>query len=555
MDDQRNIIRDESLDVRGAVANRQHEKEAGYEHGSYVPGENGAPGGIYIDKNEELRQQTANPHIEDIQKYLANMDDRIEAAKRGQLDSNEKEMSTATDQERVVNMSNRNNPEQADIAKVAEMFSQFEPTATGLAPANSAEARDFKEKMEAVESGKINLEDYQNVQNQPVPTQTPTQPQYTEPVQSTPERVSEETKSSEGDSDKNVVQFNVDADKADVFLTTLSPQEREKITRSNEIRINEINKMDIPVVTRTITSLDEFKKVLPRQSHSGVVETANVNSGYAITLKGCGAMALATLIPDDDYGIDYAKRFQLCYDSLVSTSIGKLSFSDFCALTHINDIPNMLFNILRASDPDDNLISIECGECHNYYTVPYKLSQLLDTDSISDEMYQKVEEIMGARNLKETADAVHRQSPIMNPRYVEFDQGYQKVIIKLLPPNGTRAIEVYPKLRGIMTKYSQFVAGLLPYIQEIVLKFVPEGDTEERAYTITDDYVMAQVISDLKGTCIQAIGKIMEKIPEYQAPTYSFKGKFVCPKCGRVETKVSCTVDSLIFYRVEQAIQ
>lgn len=543
------IIKDESLDVKNMIAQRQQEQT--YNHGDYVPGKDGEVGGILIDHDEELRKRVSDPHVNDIMEYLDDMDKRIESVKNnGTINSNL--ASTAQAENDVVKRANPMSPQMADIRKVSEAFASVEVTDKGLRPVGSQEAVEFNQKMQAIKDGKVDLNNFD-------PTKNTTDTTPNNVIHNEPSPVKETNQSdvpaSEDQTESNVVQFNVDSNKADVFLTTLSPEDRDKIVKSNTIVVNEIKTLNLPVATRTITSLDEFKRVMPRQSHSGVVETVNVNSGYVATFKGCGSLALATIIPDQSGQIDYSKRYQLCYDNLVTTSLGKLSYSDFCARTHLNDLPNMLFAILRASDPDENVIALECADCGKSYEVKYRLSELLNLDSITPEMNERITEIVSVRDMKEDAMRVHMQSSIMTVKYVEFELENQKIIVEISAPNGTRTIEIYSILVELMKKYTPFVAGMIPYIRKVYVQFVPEGEKELTTYEVTDTDAICQIIRSLKMTCVQAIGKIIEDIPEYEAPKYSFKGKYRCPHCGRVEESVECSVDSLIFYRVEQAIR
>lgn len=543
------IIKDENLDVKNMIAQRQQEQN--YNHGDYVPGKDGEVGGIFIDHEEELRKNASDPHINDIVEYLDDMDKRIESVKNSG-DMNSSVSTTVQAETDVVNRANPMSPQMADIRKVSEAFASVEVTDKGLRPVGSQEAIEFNEKMQAIKDGRVDLNNFDPTKN--TENTAPNNEVHNEPSP-VKETNQSDTPVPEERAESNVVQFNVDSNKADVFLTTLSPEDREKIVKSNTIVVNEIKTLNLPVATRTIASLDEFKRVMPRQSHSGVVETVNVNSGYVATFKGCGSLALATIIPDQSGQIDYSKRYQLCYDNLVTTSLGKLSYSDFCARTHLNDLPNMLFAILRASDPDENVIALECADCGKSYEVKYRLSELLNLDSITPEMNERITEIVSVRDMKEDAMRVHMQSSIMTVKYVEFELENQKIIIELSAPNGTRTIEIYSILVELMKKYTPFVAGMIPYIRKVYVQLVPEGEKEMTTYEVTDVDAICQIIRSLKMTCVQAIGKIIEAIPEYESPKYSFKGKYRCPHCGRVEESVECSVDSLIFYRVEQAIR
>lgn len=535
------LVQDETMDVAEMVRHREEEKmheemkTKDYKHGDYVEGKDGMPGGILIDHDEEIRKMSYDPQIDNIKKYLDNMDQKIaDAQNNSDTESEEKssESEILANLDRMMEMA-VTPQEKAELKarkdallKVQNAYADYEMTANGLEDKTAVNHAQPQQPVQEYE---------------PAPQTQQTQNYSPLNSVSVPEQ-------------PNVVQFNVQSQDADRFLTNLNPVEREKVVKSDTLIVNEIKSLDIPVATRTITSLNEFKKVLPRQSHSGVIKTPNINSGYSASFKGCGALALATIIPDESGIIDWHKRFALCYDNLVDTSIGKLSFNDFCARTHINDLPNMLFAILRASDPDENMISLECAGCGRTYEQKYKLSELLDLDSITDDMSERIDEIMSNESIKEKAMEIHQASPVMTSKYVQFDQGYQKVIMELKAPNATTFIEITPHMTYLIEKYSKFVAGILPYIAGVYLIFTPEGSDKEETYHITDVDSIAEILRDLDKTCIQAIGKTLENVKEYDSPTYSFKGSFKCPHCGRLETKIPCTVDSLIFYKVEQAI-
>lgn len=545
------LVRDGSLDVQQAVMARQEQKTSmdGYQHGDYVPGEDGEPGGILIDREEVMRKETQNPHVDALKEYIENQDKQIAAIQNhGSLDYSASMQNSKTAEQDVVARSVPSDPMMADIKKVSEAFASVEITNNGVAPVGSQEAREFNEKMDAWERGEITPEAVAKAQEK----QQNTKEQEPTPVQQQEESFEEEHDEVSG----NVVQFNVDAKNAETFLTTLTPEQRQKIDRVDTIVVNEIKKLDIPVATRTIASLDEFKKVIPKQSHSGVVETVNINGGYIATFKGCGALALASILPDDDpTRVDYRKRMNFCYENLVTTSLGKMSFNDFCLKTHINDIPNMLLNILRASDPDENSISLECPDCGSTYEVKYRLSELLDLESITPEMDTRIGEIVAAKDIYDNAKAEQLKSAIMQSKYLEIamDDG-EKIIVEIKSPNATKVIEFYPKLQEYIEKYSRWVASFLPYIHRIYMtRFNPETSQND-TFEIMDTETIAQILRNLTKTSIQAITKMVEGIQEYPAPRYSFKGKFRCPKCGREVEHVPCNIDDLIFYQVEQAM-
>ena len=532
--------RDLSMDVASMV--NQRRAQQAQTHGDVVTDNEGIPG-IYIDKQEVIRRETETPQIKAINEKLAEMDSQIAAYQRG--DTVSRRNDTATNERIILSRVNPDNPETADIRKVADMFADFEPSSNGLAPKGSREAIDYKNRMADIESGKVDPSTFaQNdkaqhnepVMNAPVPDPVPAPTQI-------PNKV-------ETGNDK-VVQFNVSSTDVKTFLGTMTNEELGKVSRADTIVVNEIQTLNIPTAQRTISSFDEFKRIIPRLSYNDTVDTALINSGYIASFKGCGALAMAVLAPNsEDEPIDYAKQYQFCYDNLVNTSIGKMSFNEFCLRTHINDLSTCLLAILRASDPNENDIVLECATCKKNYPIKYRLTELLDVDSITDPMTEQIEKIVGARHTYEDAMNVHMASPVMTAKYVEVEmsEGY-KVIVELKPSNGNTVIERFPKLRDIAQKYSGYVAAIITYIPKVTIQ------VNNQLFDVIDPYAISEIIASFDVKTTRMIGEVMNKMVEYPAPTYSFKGKFKCPECGRDEENVPCTIESLVFYKVGMAMR
>jgi hypothetical protein len=183
------------------------------------------------------------------------------------------------------------------------------------------------------------------------------------------------------------------------------------------------------------------------------------------------------------------------------------------------------------------------------------MSQLIDTDNITEELSGQIQNIVDARNLESTAKKVHEESPVMLRKYMQVESPEKTVVIELKSPDGTIAIERYPQLERIAKTYSRFILGLLMYVPKVYLTFKLANEVEARTYEVTDPYVIAETLGELNEESVRAIANVIENMKEYPSVTYSFKGQYSCPHCGRVETSVPCDVDTLIFFRVQKAIQ
>ena len=540
-----NITRDETMNVHELMAQRnaQLEQQAQgeqYQHGDYIPGE----GGFLIDSQEVMRKQTEIPQVNEIKKYIDNQNQQIQRLRNGESPASVMG-ETGTDRTEQDISDNSAVQHRVEIDKVRKAFDKFEMSSTGLAPAGSSAAKEFKQKMDDLESGKVNLEDYRDVPRQN------NRPQQDMPVQQVAPR--QEVVETE----PNIVQFNVDANNSKNFISTLDKSDRQRIQKASTIVVNEIKTLNIPTTTRVISNMNEYKRIVPRSIFTDTIDCVLPNSGYVATVKGCGALAMAVLIPELNNGPDMSKRYQFCYDNLVTTSIGKLSLQEFITHTSANDLNILLFNILRASEPDEQTVTLTCGasSCAKDYDVKYKVSELLDTDTITDELANQIESIVKARDIYENAQAKHKESPVMVAKYMQVDYPDKTVIVELKSPDGSVAIERLAILSDIAKSYSHFIVGLLMYIPRVYVTFAMAGETNPATYEITDPFAIAETISELNDSSVHAITTLITEMPSYDAMTYSFKGQYKCPHCGRIETRVPCELEKLIFFKVQKAMQ
>ena len=541
------ITRDASMNVAELMAQRNRQlnqtETQQYTHGDYVPGKDGEPGGFLIDSEQQLRDLTEAPQINDLKKYISGQREQIERLRAGESPATVLGDTGNPSSDAEISNSMTNIQHKVEIEKVRKAFDGMEMSATGLSPAGSHEAEEFKRKMNDLNAGKVNLDDYKDVsQTKPEP---PVQ-KYT-PVEEQP------------DDGPDIVQFNVDANKADVFISTLSKEDRQKVQVAPVIVVSEVETLEVPTTTRYISDMNEYRRITPRAVTLDVVECVLPNSGYVATVKGCGALAMATILSEFNSGnvaADTNRRFKFCYDNLVTTSIGKLSFQEFLANTSVSDLNILLFNILKVTETDEQPVTLTCNDpsCGKDYEVTYKISELLDVDNISDDLAKHIESIVAARDVVDRALAKHRESPVMLAKYVKIVQPDRTLIIEIKSPDATVFIDRISIMEGIASSYSTAILGFVMGIPKIYATFTQRGESEPATYEITDAFVIAEILGSLNDKAVQILQSVMSKMGGYDAMTYSFKGPYKCPHCGKIYQNIPCDVDNLIFFRVSRAM-
>ena len=552
---------DKSLDLQAAVNNRKEELH----HGDVVKCDDGTTGIVINEEEDAQRKQSETTRAKNIASAIQTQQKQIEQLKSDSIvDSiGVSEDSIRRERENIERLAQSGNPEAMEhleaIRKLSAEAEKWEPSMTGIAPAGSEAAQQFKELLKPTENGgfdvsgldtnalKQNAIDEYNKQQFEQPQVPPNYPsEESLPPQETPVgEVPDQTT------------FNVPEGQVHSFILTLPKSTRENITRSKSIVVNEVKKKIVPTAVRSITSISEFKHVVKAKNDSEVVSTALPNSGFLATFKGSGSLAMASITPDNEGRVDYAKRYQFCYDNLVTTSIGKLSYTEFCAYVAMADLDLCIFAILRASDPDENKITLICGDegCRTEYDAKFKYSELMDMDSVSEDTLKQVAEIIQNKDIYENAKAVFQKSPVMSVKTIEIqDNDGATVDIEVKIPSGTTTIERSSKIPEISESKNQFVAGLTMYIPRVYYTIPTNDGTDGNTYEITDTEVIAEIIYNLDDESLQALTQILQDMEQFDSPKFSFKGDFECPVCHRRETNVRCYIDTLIFQKVSRVM-
>lgn len=349
------------------------------------------------------------------------------------------------------------------------------------------------------------------------------------------------------------VTFNVPEEKADKFVTSLSKEDRDKMEIAKTIVVNKVKKVSVPVATRKISSLEEYKSVAPSEASTLQIQAPLPNSGYIGTFTGCGSLALASIVPDLDGPVDYKKRFEFCYRYLVTTNIGRLTYDEFVKRTSPDDLPVMIHAILRGTLPPNTAdkVSLNCGSCKKVYPVEYYLEGLLDQERTPQEIFDRVRNIVENNTTVDDAKQYHDSLPHRTIDYVELSPN---LTAGIRPAVGHTVIERMGLMETIAEKYNAVVAMVLLYIPVIYKTMMIEGDTEEQCYQISDPLTIAEILYELTPDQLTILKQCIEDIKEPGSPVYTIRN-VKCPHCGLESEFVPVSIDSLVFTKARQLLQ
>lgn len=554
------------------------------QHGDVVSLEDGTTGIIIDNEKEEqekIKKLMAGTNIEKAANYV-NGDDFYRRL------FNQDEKKSKDDIGAIILEKYPNSDAAKAIADVKEAFKGVVPTATGIAFDGDPRAERFKAAREALVTGKVKLptaEEYRKQKQElerkreeiiKMEQQNMTvQRQEMTPEPQVYNLAEAEEKMTMGEQDihehppvqppvyqppVHVTTFKVPEGAAKNFVDeNLTKEEREKVRISKEIVVEEQKILKPPTVTRKITSMDDYRRIPHREFDSEVMEIPLVNSGYAITVRGASSMEMSAILPDPrtmDWE-DYPKLYEFCYNHMVSSSIGWLSYNMFLRRTSPYDLDFIIYTILRLSQPNECNVTLTCGRdrCRKDYDINYATDELIDTDEFTEETIARMNEIMAVRSNLDAAKELQEKSPVMTEKYVDLGEG-KGIMIK--HPDGVMVASRTDDelLEEINDKVGGWSVIFLFNTKSI---YVCEQDEngEEQVYEVTDMMAMATEIQVMSDTQLNLIKNEFQNVKEYQKFTYSFKNGedgIVCPHCRTVNKKVNCKIQSLVFHKVSKAI-
>lgn len=343
------------------------------------------------------------------------------------------------------------------------------------------------------------------------------------------------------------ITIQVPAEETPTFMATLPPELKEKVDNTAVLEVQSVVMTDVPVATRTIDTITDFKNIFPKKVVGNLVEKVLINSGYIATVEGASSLDMATIAYDPSTEVpDWPKMIQFAYDHLVGTSIGQLTFPKFVKETSAQDISVLIAAIYQASEPDVKSMMVQCGNprCRDTHEISFSVSNMWDTSEFDEETIEYFNEIIAARDNIFQAREVHSRAPVMKIDYLRFDNMYFGV----KHTDAETAGIYFPAAQELATNYNASVTIYVAFIKEV--RIVENGAT----YASNSPEVICQSLLNIGNDEGQAAIRnyIIKNVKEYK--TYRFKMKplkdgdlFVCKKCGHTDESIDIQPETLVF--------
>ena len=349
---------------------------------------------------------------------------------------------------------------------------------------------------------------------------------------------------------KKTVQFIIDKTGlgADFVLTE---EEKAKLVEANEIRLTQVEVLDIESITTVKPDRDSFAGSIHEYTLSGSKTTVSFPaSGFKADMVGLTYGEIGDLsLSMDSITVDkYYKRLAIIYNKMKNISNGPFSsFEDFLKNIAYTDISMAIYGLYVSTFPEVQSISLRCGRnsCQKTFDWNFSTRNVLQLQKSDDVFLEHLKELACAD--PDQYDSIYAKAPVRNIKYIKLPKcGY---IVGL----------------GIASAY-EFLYNFIPVLDENTFKSAFGDDlndvyknnvlllTSVLSVRVPDPkrpgtYILCEGYKDILDAIytinpeeIKILAGIAAKIQQEYQVYFSF-GDIVCPHCQHVTKDLELSID------------
>lgn len=342
----------------------------------------------------------------------------------------------------------------------------------------------------------------------------------------------------------------------------LTEDERKKMAEANEIRLTQVEVLDIASITTEKPERDSFTgKINTYQLSGSKTSISFPASGFKADMTGLTYGEIADIsLSMDAVNVDkYYKRLAIIYNKMKNISNGPFdSFEDFLKNFAYTDISLAVYGLFVATFPEVQTISLRCGRnsCNKTFDWDYATRSILRLEKSDQVLLDKMAQLAAA-DPNEYED-IYKNAAVRNSKFIKLP--YSGYIVEL----------------GIASAY-EFLYNFIPVIDEETFKQafgndindvyknnmlllttvlsvrIPKNDNPN-SYILCEGYKdIIDAIYTISPEEIRIIAAMSNKIQTQYQVNFSF-GDVKCPHCGNVTKDLDLTIDDLVFQTYQRLI-
>lgn len=378
------------------------------------------------------------------------------------------------------------------------------------------------------------------------------------PLNKTPEEI--EDKKEEDNKSKTI---NLIIDKTGLGTDFMfNEDERKKMVEANEIRLTQVEVLDIASITTEKPERDSFTGKINSYQLSGSKTTISFPaSGFKADMMGLTYGEIADIsLSMDAVNVDkYYKRLAIIYNKMTNISNGPFdSFEDFLKNFAYTDISLAIYGLFVATFPEVQSISLRCGRnsCNKTFDWNYATRSILRLDKSDEVLLDKMAEL--ASSDPSEYEKIYKNAAVRNSKFIKLP--YSGYIVELgiasayeFLYNFISVIDEETFKQAFGNDINDVYKNNMLLLTTVLSIRIPKKDNPN-SYILCEGYKdIVDAIYTISPEEIKIIASMSNKIQTQYQVNFSF-GDVKCPHCGNVTKDLDLTIDDLVFQTYQRLI-
>lgn len=336
-----------------------------------------------------------------------------------------------------------------------------------------------------------------------------------------------------------------------------SEEEKDKIFSATEIRVKEVEEVDLASITVKKAEKSFIDSVNEFQISSSKVPVVFPASRFRAYMTGLsyGEMGDIALNSENITFDQIQKKLTVIYNKMVNPSIGKFEdYEDFLRKFAYVDIDLAVYGLVVATFPEVDDIPLTCNapKCKKAFNHKFSPRTLIRFEKSDDKFLQAMQDVINCKEsdfdklVEESPTRTHKRYKLPNSGFIievgiasSYDYLYT-IVDNML---GDKFTEEHPDdVNGIL----QLNSALLGLVRTV---YVPDGNGSYVKYDKFED--MIQALYMIKPDEISILSSILQKYTDSYNVNFELRD-IVCPHCGAKTKAIPLDINYLVFLKYQR---
>lgn len=324
-----------------------------------------------------------------------------------------------------------------------------------------------------------------------------------------------------------------------------SNENQSKMTTEDFLKGMTVDLNNIEIVD--VTPMNDIKNINFFLNQKSKTQIVAIQSGYVAYVEGLNYSQINSLVNStlDEYALQLLLA-QTIYECINTTSLGKISFDEWCNITSYYDLESFEYGMYLETFPGDTEFSVKCGSCQQI--IPAKVNNDSLICARNELTTQRLNEILAATN---------NPSTMLNSAFIHKKKRIFlndcKAIIDIKLPTIKEHLEFLSSFNKTARDKAKHILALMIFFDNVMMIDIPKTLEKKKPcyYKVSDRQTIAEIIGKLTYNDSNALSEQINDFINQYSVNFKVRG-FKCPSCQTKIRDISVEMETLLFFQMQK---